>query len=564
MARHVVTSTRDGRGRMVLLVLVATGIVAVLATAILTVNPGNVLARAPVVGDTCPSTRLANTTLNVVASPDIAPVVEQLVAPMRSEKLPDGRCLQVTIASQSPAETVAGAQILPLDRAPDLWIPDSSLWLGRIEQWKSKPVAQFASSPVVVGTSTAVVDALGWNKTPPTWDAALAGTRPVAAPNIAQDAAGLSAELALWQALGKGEKAKTALAGAVVAGLRAGAPSRESAIAAAQTGAATAPLIPLTEQTVQQANRDVPEPKLVAVYPKGGLPSLDYPVAVVEGSEPTAEQAAAIQVITDRLKSQAARAVVRDAGFRDAGGSTTAGEGIEPTAVTPLKPPSQLEIKAVVTQIVALSSPSRIQVVIDMSGSMRGPAGNGMNRSKFAATAAHAAGVIMPDVAQVGLWGFARDLRGKSDRIEYLKMEELGAPTDDPKVSHRDAMDRNMFGMTADLGGNGTALYSTAVAAMKYAKGQYDPRAGNAVVLFTDGENVDPGGPSIEATVREIKKLYDPRKPVRLVCIGVGADADMVTLKKLADAGGGLAFRTTDPKALPEILFKVMSQRPEQ
>jgi len=563
MARHVVTSTRDGRGRMVLAVLVATGLVAVLATAILTVNPGNILARAPVVGDNCPSTRLANTTVNVVAAPDIAPVVEQLVAPMRSQKLADGRCLQVTIASQNPAETVAGAQILPLDRAPDLWIPDSSLWLPRVEQWQPKPVAQFASSPVVIGTSAAVVDAQGWDKKPPAWDT-LAGARPVAAPNIAQDAAGLSAELALWQALGKGEKAKTALAGAVVAGLRAGAPSRDSAIAVAQSNVATAPLIPLTEQTVQEANRDVPAPKLVAVYPKGGLPSLDYPVAVVEASKPSKEQQAAIAAIAERLKSPAARATVRNAGFRDTGGSTVAGDGIQPTAVTPMTPPSPLEIKAVVTQIVLLSAPSRVQVVIDMSGSMRGPAGNGMNRSTFAATAAHAAGLLMPDVAQVGLWGFSRDLRGKSDRIEYLKMEELGAPTDKADVIHRTEVDRDMFAMPARLGGNGTALYSTAVAAMKYMKGQYDPRAGNAVVLFTDGENVDPGGPSIESTVRDIKKLYDPKKPVRLICIGVGADADMVALKKLADAGGGLAFRTTDPKALPGILFKVMSQRPEQ
>jgi hypothetical protein len=549
---------------MVLVVLAATGIVAVLATAILTINPGNVLAKAPVVGDNCPSTRLANTTVNVVAAPEIAPVVEQLVAPMRSKKLSDGRCLQVTIAAQNPAETVAGAQILPLDRAPDLWIPDSSLWLGRIDQWKPKPVAQFASSPVVVGTSAAVVSSLGWDKKPPTWDAALAGTRPVAAPNIAQDAAGLSAEHALWQALGKGEKAKTALAGAVVAGLRAGAPSRESAIAVAQSNAATAPLIPLTEQTVQVANRDVPAPKLVAVYPKGGLPSLDYPVAVIEGSPPSAEQQTAIEAIAALLRSPAARGAVRNAGFRDTGGSTTAGEGIQPTAVTPLKPPSQLEIRAVVTQIVLLSAPSRIQVVIDMSGSMRGPAGNGMDRSKFAATAAHAAGLVMPDVAQVGLWGFSRDLRGKSDRIEYLKMQALGTPTDKPNLVHRDVVDRDMFAMPAKLGGNGTALYSTAVAAMKYMKGLYDPRAGNAVVLFTDGENVDPGGPSIESTVRDIRKLYDPKKPVRLVCIGIGPDADMVALKKLSDAAGGESFRMTNPKLLPEILFQVMSRRPEQ
>jgi Ca-activated chloride channel family protein len=560
MARHVVTSTRDGRGRVVLLVLVTTAVLAVLVTAVLTVNPGNILARAPVVGDTCPSTRLANTSVNIVAAPDIAPVVEQVVTPLRSRELPDGRCLQVTVSSQNPAETVAGAQILPLDRAPNLWVPDSSLWLGRIEQWKPQPITAFASSPVVVGTSAAVASSLGWNKKPPTWDAALGGSRPVAAPNIAQDAAGLSAELALWQALGKGEKAQTALAGAVLAGLRAGAPTRESAVAIAQSNAATAPLIPLTEQAVQEANRDVPDPKLVAVYPKGGLPSLDYPVARVEASDLTPEKRTAIQVIADALSAAPTRAIVRNAGFRDTGGSTTAAAGIVPAAVTPLTPPSNAEIKAVVTRIVLLSAPSRVQVVVDMSGSMRAQAGNGMTRSQFAGAAAITAGAIMPDVAQVGLWGFSRDIRGKSDRIEFQKMEELGSP--DGKITHRDAVERDLRAMSKQLGGNGTALYSTAIAAMRYMKGLYDPRAGNAVVLFTDGENIDEGGPSIEATVKQLKALYDPKKPVRLICIGVGGEADIGALRKLAAAAGGEAFLTKDPGVLPEVLFRVMSRRP--
>src|SRR4051812_8343997 len=392
MARHVVTSTRDGRGRLVLLLLVATAVVAVVVTTLITVNPGNLLAKAPVVGDTCPSSRLANTTINVVAAPDIAPVVEQVVTPLKAKELPDGHCLQVNITTQNPAETAAGAQILPLDRAPNLWIPDSSLWLGRVAQWKPQPVAAFASSPVVIGTSASVVTALGWNKKPPSWDAALAGARPVAAPNIAQDAAGLSAELALWQALGKGEQAQTALAGAVLAGLRAGAPTRESAVAAAQSGVESAPLIPLTEQAVTEANKDVTDPKLVAVYPKGGLPSLDYPVARVEASALDEPKRTAIQAVADALASPATRTVVRNAGFRDTGGSTSAAAGIVPAAVTPLTPPSPAEIKAVVTRIVSLSAPSRIQVVIDMSGSMRGAAGNGMNRSQFAAVAAETAG----------------------------------------------------------------------------------------------------------------------------------------------------------------------------
>jgi Ca-activated chloride channel homolog len=183
-----------------------------------------------------------------------------------------------------------------------------------------------------------------------------------------------------------------------------------------------------------------------------------------------------------------------------------------------------------------------------------------MTRSQFAGVAAITAGRIMPDVAQIGLWGFSRDLRGKSDRIEFQKMEALGSP--DGKITHAEAVQRDLESMPAKLGGNGTALYATAVAAMRYMKGLYDPRAGNAVVLFTDGFDVNPGGPTLEATVKRIEKLYDPKKPVRLICIGVGAEADIVSLRKLAAAGGGEAYLTKDPGVLPEILFKVMSRRP--
>jgi hypothetical protein len=545
---------------LVLLLLVATAVLAVLVTAVVTADPRALLARAPIIGDSCPSDRLPTTSVAVVAAPDIAPVVERVVAPLRSRELPDGRCLQVLLTPQTPAETVAGAQILPLDRAPNLWIPDSTLWLGRLDQWKPQRIAAFASSPVVVATSNQVMKAQGWDKKAPSWAAALAGNRPVAAPNIAQDAASLSAELALWQDLGKGEKAQSALAGAVLAGLRADAPTRESAVSSAQSDAkGGAPLIPLTEQAVTAANKGVTDPNLVAVYPEGGLPSLDYPVARVEVSQLTTEKRTAIQAVADALASPAARSIVRSAGFRDTGGSTSAAAGIVPAAVTPLTPPSPLEIKGVVTRIVSLSAPSRMLVVIDMSGSMRATVANGKNRSQVAALAAQAAGNLLPDVAQVGLWGFARDLRGRDDRIEFLKVDELGTPVG--KGSHRDVVNRDMFAMNSQLGGNGTALYSTAVAAMKTMKGLYDPRAGNAVVLFTDGADDNPGGPSLQDTVTQIKSLYDPERPVRLICIGIGDGIDLEAMKALSAAGGGEAFPLKDPRALPQILFEVMTRR---
>jgi hypothetical protein len=92
-------------------------------------------------------------------------------------------------------------------------------------------------------------------------------------------------------------------------------------------------------------------------------------------------------------------------------------------------------------------------------------------------------------------------------------------------------------------------------------KGLYDPRAGNAVVLFTDGADENPGGPSLEEAVAQIKQLYDPEKPVRLICIGIGDGIDLPAMKALSAAAGGDAFPLKDPKGLPEILFENLTRR---
>jgi Ca-activated chloride channel family protein len=90
----------------------------------------------------------------------------------------------------------------------------------------------------------------------------------------------------------------------------------------------------------------------------------------------------------------------------------------------------------------------------------------------------------------------------------------------------------------------------------------YDPRAGNAVVLFTDGKDEDEGGPSLEQTITALKRLYDPKKPVRLIGVGIGGEADMAALKQLTAATGGGAYAASDPRQLPQILFDVMNRRP--
>ena len=213
----------------------------------------------------------------------------------------------------------------------------------------------------------------------------------------------------------------------------------------------------------------------------------------------------------------------------------------------------------VLTRVAALSAPSRILVVIDLSGSMRAAAGNGMDRITFAGRAAVAAGNLMPDIAQAGLWGFSRHLRGEANRVEFLDVEALGA-RDGPRT-HRERLNRAMLTLSTRVGGNGTALYETAAAAMQKMTSLYDPRAGNAVVLFTDGADSDPGGPGLADTVRRLRALYDPERPVRLIAIGIGPDANLPALRGLAQAAGGNAFQATRTAQLPEILFTTLAQR---
>src|SRR4051794_34862634 len=251
-------------------------------------------AKAPLVGAECPSTRLPATTVTVTVAPELETTIRHALSPIVNRTLPDRECVRFTVQAQEPVETVQSAAILPLDRAPDIWVPDSSLWESRVPRWQLNQDGSFATSPVVLATSQKAVDALGWKDKSPSWLAALAGTRPLAVPRIAEDAAGLSAVITLWQSLGKGDAAQRALAGTVLAAGRAGVPNEAEAIQAAESGAESAPLLPTSQQAVTATNKINGQSTLVAVRPTGGSPSLDYPVlTMIRAGGKTSSDAAA-------------------------------------------------------------------------------------------------------------------------------------------------------------------------------------------------------------------------------------------------------------------------------
>src|SRR3712207_3996332 len=120
------------------------------------------------------------TDVAVVAAPEAVTVVDQILAPLEGRPLPDGTCLRVEVQSEAPSRSVTGEGTVAT--VPQVWVPDSSLWVGEMDRWPVRPVGSIGSSPVVLAGIPATMKRLGWNTRKPTWTQALTPKRVLAAP----------------------------------------------------------------------------------------------------------------------------------------------------------------------------------------------------------------------------------------------------------------------------------------------------------------------------------------------------------------------------------------------
>jgi len=519
------------------LALMAAVAVVVLGVAAL-VAPPETLARLPWAADAaCPAQ-----TVNLVVEPELRPAVEETLAALDGTELPAGGCLRTRVLAQEAAETVAASEILPPDRAPQVWIPDSEVWVPKVTRWTTQPSERFASSPLVVATSRTAADRLGWMKLSPTWGDALQGSRPVAVPGISVDADGLYALFALWQTLGKGRAADSAIVNVVLGADRGEVPSVAEALAVARSGSVNAPVVPVTEQAVAAANAGAASPTLAAVYPKEGSPMLTYPVHRVSDAAGSPGLRAATQLVLERLGSPEARAAARRHGFRGPDGAPADGQGIFAGDVRALAQPEPADIDRVVSRVQNLSRPTRILTVVDSSLSMRSRLRDGLTRNQLAGAAARLGASVLPDSASVGAWVFASRMRGDQDWREIAPIAPLGSAG--PRgLSHRALLTQLSSNPDRYLKGGGTSLYDTTIAALREMHEHYDPRASNGIILISDGANEDSTGASLAAVLSEIRRLNNGRQRVAIYTAGLGPDADYTALRSIATESGGYAYR---------------------
>jgi len=104
-----------------------------------------------------------------------------------------------------------------------------------------------------------------------------------------------------------------------------------------------------------------------------------------------------------------------------------------------------------------------------------------------------------------------------------------------------------------------TGLYDSILAAYESATADYRKDAVNTVVVITDGRNEDPGSITLDQLLTQLRKLHDPAKPVHVVTLAYGTDADLAALADVAKVTDGLQFSSPDPRSIGTVFVTAVA-----
>jgi hypothetical protein len=561
------------------------------AMAIVVVLAGSWLGYQSLAADKCSG----QIKLTIAAATEIAPAVDRAAQQWISGGADvNGTCVAVNVTGVNPATTASAVALKhnvgltglgvagKSATIPDVWIPDSSTWLLRLVSEAPGFVptdgASIAQSPVVVAMPERAAQEVGWPDRKLTWSDLVTkmttgNALRTGIVNPTRDAAGLAGLLALGSATGAGPEAKAAQVGALRALASGSSSLRDDLMQKFPRSLDPADLAssisaaPLSEEDVVAYNAERPQVKLAALYLDPAPPALDYPFAVMPGVELT--KAAAATGLRQVLQQAGFKNELAASGLRAADG--TAGTGFAaplgaPQASRAAAPAGGTEgaaaagldagaLNRALGSWAAITLPGRALAVFDVSGSMltKVPTAKGLTRAEVTRRAAAQGLALFDDEWAVGTWIFSTELEGKQP---WREIEPIS-----PLTSSRAKLQESIQQIQPKVGGQ-TGLYDTALAAYKNVQDTWRAGRVNSVLLFTDGANKNPDGISRATLVAELKKLSDPKRPVRMVIIGIGNEVDRAELDAIAKAtSAGGVFVAPDPAKISDIFLEAISSR---
>jgi Bacterial extracellular solute-binding protein/von Willebrand factor type A domain len=494
--------------------------------------------------------------VTVAAVPEVQPQVEAAAKALQGRD-DGGACATFKVTAVAAAEVAS--QVAGDDKSrPDLWIPDSSLWIQRADDGQSLPavaVPSLATSPVVlVGTDKSFATRSSWLD--------VFGN---AQPNLLDPlttATGAIALLAL-----QAERSKTGAGESTLAQLLVPLAQRHGSMPkpftdvngllsrAAASDAAV--VVPASEQAFVQFQEKRPDSGLRALVPSTGTLMLDYPM-VVTGKDDTGKITEAGKRLGQELRADAEARALDQAGFRNiTNDPLSAGRGVGDLALLP-KPDSRVA-SGMLQKWATLALSAHSLAVIDASSSMNTPVGGGKTWMDLTSQAAEAGMRLFPDNSQIGLWAITTKLSGPNrDWYPLVPIRRLDSQT--KGHSQRVELLNHLHALKTKIGGS-TGLYDAVLAAYRTVQDSYDPRSVNAVMIFTDGFSTNVRGLTLSDTLRSLEQLRDPARPIRLILIGMGPNVDNAALDKLARSTGGSAYLARNPSDINKVFIDALQNR---
>ncbi|QKJ20765.1 vWA domain-containing protein [Microbacterium hominis] len=304
-----------------------------------------------------------------------------------------------------------------------------------------------------------------------------------------------------------------------------------------------------------------PSEKLVAIYPSGGSMWSDNPITVLGADWVTDAQAEAGAAFAAFLQTDAAQEILPAFGFRPLDASAPLGDlftaefGVDPAgpAIT-LPRPAVDVVSAALDQWTQIRKPSSVLEVIDISGSMDDPIGDGRSKLDGAIEGAQATLGHFRSSDEVGVWAFTTGIESEAgENIVVLRDVE-------PLASDRESVDASLDDLRFAQR-EGTPLYDAIAVAYEEMTARAEPGRINAIVVLSDGQDTD-STISLDSLIARIgadEGEGGESSPVRIFPIAYGEGADTRALQRIAEATGGQWFDASDAAKIDLVFASVIN-----
>ncbi|WP_327109058.1 substrate-binding and VWA domain-containing protein [Nonomuraea glycinis] len=516
--------------------------------------------------------------VDVAAALDVAPAVMRAAGRFNETKsTAGGRCVLVQVTERPPAtvlRTLIGERAGVLSERPDGWIADSSAWIRLAREQGASALqageAVVATSPLVFATRSSLAERFSIGETEMNWRMVFPPTvRGRVAPNENEPdvvrvpdpslaGAGIATVAAARDVVGTGPAADKALTAFVRWAQAGSAPDYRSMLEAVDDRAFwQRPVVIVPEQSVWNHSLSASADPVVALHPREGTITLDYPY-VVTAADPTVAEASA--AFAAWLRGPEAQRLVREAGFRSGDGTQAP---ISPAPNVPVTNPkirssvSDEDIDEALRAWSRLAPPTNILVLTDTSEHMAEPL-NGGTRVGVALSAARIGLQLFPDSTHMGFWEFAHRLGGGKGYAERVGLGPINRP-ETGELVRRGRLNELTTTLTAHPGRD-SSLYDAILSGFREVGDKYREEMNNTLLVITSGRDDGRGLKPAELTDR-LRAEWKPDKPIQIIIIAFGKGVDRAGLAGITAATNGSLHVAQEPGEIIDVFLEALARR---